>query len=433
MNKKVLSAGTIGTALEWYDFNLYSTASALVFAKLFFDGGNEILGTLASFATFAVGFFFRPLGGVIMGNLGDRFGRRYVLVLALVLMGSATTLIGLLPTHQSIGILAPILLVLFRIVQGLGAGAEYAGAIALTTEHSAQRKRGFFGSIPAVGISLGNIAATGAFALMSMLPEDDFLSWGWRVPFVVSIVVVGFGVYLRLGVPESETFEQMRKGGSLARVPVVELFRTAPKPTLLAFLANVGPNIAGYIPSVFSLTYLTQQVGADESIGLNALLVANILGLGVTPIFGAICDKVHRRTVYVSGAVFCAAMSFPFFWLFDTGTIVGVTVAILLLLTVGDGAMLGSQPALLAEACPTHVRYSGIALSRELSAAVVGGTAPLVATALYQAAGQSSWLISTYMVVLFLISGLGARLLTDKYRHRLAEQPEPAAGAPGWR
>lgn len=411
MDRKVLSAGTIGTALEWYDFNLYSTASALVFAKLFFPGTDPILATLASFATFAVGFFFRPLGGVLLGNLGDRLGRRQALVLSLVLMGAATTLIGLLPTYSALGAAAPVLLVLLRVLQGMGAGAEYAGAITLTTEHSTQRRRGFFGSIPAVGIGLGNIAATGAFALVAMLPEERFLSWGWRLPFVASVVVLAFGLYTRYRVPESEVFAAAKNSGAVARVPVWELVRTAPKPLLWTFLANVGPNVAGYVPSVFSLTYLTQQAGVDESIGLNALLVANIAGLVVTPMFGALCDRVRRRKVYLGGAAFCALMSFPFFWLLDTGTVVGVAAAILLMLTVGDGAMLGAQPALLAEAFPTPVRYSGVALSRELSAALIGGTVPLVATALYQAAGRGPWLVSTYMLALFLLSVVGARMI----------------------
>lgn len=420
MDKRVLSAGTIGTALEWYDFNLYSTASALVFAKLFFPGEDAVLGTLASFATFAVGFFFRPLGGLIMGNLGDRVGRRQVLMITLVLMGSATTLIGLLPTYGAIGIWAPIALVVLRALQGMGAGAEYAGAIALTTEHATQRRRGFFGSIPAMGIGLGNIAATGSFALVAMLPEDDFLAWGWRIPFVLSVLVVGFGLLIRMRVPESEAFENAKRHGKVARVPVLELVRTAPKPLLLTFLANIGPNVAGYIPSVFALTYLTQHVSSDESLGLNALLIANIAGLVVTPLFGALCDRVHRRVVYLGGALFCAVLAFPFFWLLDTGTAVGVAAAILLMLTVGDGAMLGSQPALLAEAFPTRVRYSGIALSRELSAALIGGTAPLVATALYAAGGQAPWLVSCYMLALFVLSAVGAGLIKETYRHRIS-------------
>ncbi len=422
MNKRVLSAGTIGTVLEWYDFNLYSTASALVFARLFFPGDDSVLGTLASFATFAVGFFFRPLGGVLLGNLGDRIGRRTVLMISLVLMGTATTLIGVLPTYGSIGFWAPVLLVILRAVQGMGAGAEYAGAIALTTEHSVERRRGLFGSIPAMGIGLGNIAATGILALVSSLSEEDFLYWGWRLPFLASLVVVGFGLIIRLRVPESEVFEATRKRGGIAKVPMLKLVRTAPKPLFLSFLANIGPNVAGYVPSVFSLTYLTQQVHADKSIGLNALLVANTTGLVVTPIFGALCDRVNRRAVYLSGALFCALTSFPFFWLLDTGTALGVTMAILLMLTVGDGAMLGSQPALLAEAFPTQLRYSGVALSRELSAALIGGTAPLVATALYQAGGKSPWLVAIYMLVLYAVSGLGAALLGAQRRYRIGDE-----------
>lgn len=419
MRKRVLAGGTIGTALEWYDFNLYSTASALVFARLFFPENDPVAGIMASFATFAVGFLFRPLGGIILGNLGDRLGRRQVLTVSLLLMGTATTLIGVLPPYSVAGVWAPILLVALRAIQGMGAGAEYAGAIALTTEHSAERRRGFFGSIPAMGIGLGNIAATGAFALVSLLPDDDFLSWGWRLPFLASIVVAGFGLFIRFGVPESAVFEAARRGGEVPRVPMLELVRTAPKPLFLAFLANIGPNVAGYLPSVFSLTYLTQQVHADKGIGLNALLIANIAGLFVTPVFGALCDRVNRRTVYSAGAAFCAVTAFPFFWLLDTGTALGVTAAILLMLTVGDGAMLGSQPALLAEAFPTRIRASGIALSRELAAALIGGTAPLVATVLYQAGGMRPWLISTYMLVLFAVSGLGALVLGSLRRYRM--------------
>lgn len=408
MNKRVLAASTIGTTLEWYDFTLYGLASALVFDKLFFPDGSDTFATLASFATFAVGFFFRPVGGVIIGHFGDRIGRRTMLFVTLGLMGTASTLIGLLPTYAVIGAAAPVLLVLLRILQGFGSGAEYAGASLMTTEYAGPRHRGLFGSFPVAGNGVGMLTATGVFTAISSMPDAAFLAWGWRIPFLLSVVVCAVGLYIRLRIAETPAFEAARKTDKLAKTPLAEATRHGSGRTVgLAFVANFGPNIAGYVPSVFALAYLTDRVGVAGSVGLAAVMIANCVRLFTPGVFGGLSDRIGRKPVYMGGSLFCAALSFPFFWLLDTGSAVLVALAIVAMLGIGDGAMLGPQPAFYTELFGANVRYSAIALSREFSAAVAGGTAPFVAAALVGLTGGSPWLMAAYMCALFLL-GAGA-------------------------
>lgn len=412
MQRRVVVASTFGTALEWYDFSLYGLAAALVLDKAFFAGG-ETFTTLASFATFAIGFVFRPVGGAIIGHFGDRVGRRTMLFVTLGMMGTSTTLIGLLPTYASIGALAPVLLVLLRIVQGLGSGGEYVGAALMTTEHADPARRGFWGSFPVAGNGAGILLASGSFAAVSALPQEMFLAWGWRIPFVLSFVVAGVGLYIRLKVAETPAFEQVRQANQVTSAPLVQAVRTSPRRLVLAFFSNFAPNLAGYIPAVFALSYVSGTVGAPERWALFGVMAATSVRVVTPVLFGSLSDRVGRKPVYIGAALFVAALSFPFFFLLDTGSAVLIAVAIVALLGIGDGALLGAQPAFYVELFGPQVRYSAIAMAREFSAALIGGTAPFVASLLVAATGGSPWLIATYMTAVFVLSAVATSLLPE--------------------
>lgn len=403
-------AATIGTALEWYGFLLYSTMSALVLNRLFFPGGDPVAATLASFATFAVGFGVRPIGALVIGHYGDRLGRKRMLVITLVTMGAASALIGALPTYETAGAWAPALLVLLRVVEGFGAGAEYAGAALTLAEFVQPGRRGLFAAIPPSGAALGGLLSVAAVLAVSELPAGDFLDWGWRIPFLITIAVTATGFYIRVRVAESPAFEASRREHGVARVPAVELARTSPRTLSLGVLSSIGPNVAAYIPVVFALSYLTVVVKFSQT----DTLIAAMLTYGVSalsmPLFGALCDAVGRRLVF-SGAMVCAAaFAYPFFLLLDTGDTAYVWLAFVLtgLLL---GAQLGAQAGFLTALFATRTRYSGVALSREVAAALAGGTAPLLATALLQAAGGRPWPVTLYMAALLLLSAVAVVLL----------------------
>jgi MFS transporter, MHS family, shikimate and dehydroshikimate transport protein len=309
--RKVGLASFLGALTEWYDFFLYGLAASLVFAKLYFPSGNDTLALLASFATFGVGFFARPVGGVIFGNYGDKLGRKQMLVLTLLIMGVATFLIGLLPTYESIGILAPIGLVVLRIVQGIGVGGEWGGAVLMVTEHAPGEKRGYFGSWPQMGSSAALLLATGLFTLMSQLPEDDFLSWGWRVPFLLSLVLVAVGLFIRVRIAETPVFEAMKETGEEASTPVVEAVREHKRSILLVIGMRVAENSCGYLVTVFGLAYVTEEIGLSDTLGLIGVMLAASVQFCLTPVYGAVSDRVGRRPVYMFGAAFLVVFAFP--------------------------------------------------------------------------------------------------------------------------
>ncbi|WP_423465139.1 MFS transporter [Promicromonospora sp. MS192] len=413
INKATVGA-TVGTALEWYDFSLYGTASALVFPAVFFPSQDPVLATLASFATFAVGFFARPVGGLIIGHLGDRYGRRQMLFLTLVLMGVSSTLIGLVPSHASIGVAAPVLLVVLRVVQGFGAGGEYAGATLLAAEHSHDGARGLNAAIPGAGNAVGALLATGVLTLLSTtLSEAAFLSWGWRVAFLLSIAVSVTGVVIRLRVAESPEYVRTKEQGHVPRVALGELFRTAGRRIPFAMLASIGPNVASYLPSVYALTYLTGTVGAPAWIGLTGILIGNLLKLVTIPLAGWISDRVGRRPVFLAGALGAVVLIYPFFFLLDTGTPVLVWIALVLLFTFCNDAMLAAQSGFMSELFDVRHRYTGVTFSREITGALVGGTLPFVAAWLTAAAGGGSWLVALYCAVLCALAALGMFLLPE--------------------
>ncbi|MEO3792964.1 MFS transporter [Nonomuraea sp. B10E15] len=412
MIRRVVSASTIGTALEWYDFMLYGTAAALVFGKVFFPEGDPLAATLASLGTFAVGFFARPVGGLLFGHLGDRHGRRFVLVVTLTVMAVSSTAIGLIPDYGSIGVAAPVLLVLLRVTQGLGAGAEYAGGALMAAEHAPPGRRGLFAAIPPTGNALGVILAALVFTPFTWLPEDAFLSWGWRVPFLVSILILPVGLYIRSRVDETPAFTETVEAGDRSRAPLVAVLREAPGSLLKSFLVSVGPNVATYIPSVYALSYVTENVGLAAAVATGGLLVANTIKLVTLPLSGALSDRFGRKPVFIAGATLCSVAAFPFFWLLDTGNTMLVWLAMVVVLTFANDLMLGSQASMLPEQFPTRMRFTGVAAGRELAAAAAGGTLPFIA-AFLTARTQGTWAISALMVVMCAIAIAGALGVRD--------------------
>jgi MFS transporter, MHS family, shikimate and dehydroshikimate transport protein len=379
--KLVVAASMIGTVIEWYDFFVYGTAAALVFAPLFFSSASPTMGTLAAFATYAFGFAVRPIGGTVFGHLGDKFGRKVILVTTLMVMGVTTTLIGVLPTYAEIGEWSPALLLLLRLAQGFGAGAEFAGAAILAVEFSPPSRRGFYGSWSQIGVAIGLAAAVGVFWLAQRMPEADFMSWGWRIPFLASSIVLLVGLWIRARIGESPVFKRVQTENKLARSPLVEVLRTQPKSLLYVLGMRFADNAILYIPVVFTLSYLKLRVHLGGNVGLVGVFLAATTQVVFIPVFGALSDHLGRRIIYCGGAAAAALLMFPYFWMIDSGNVWAVWFAIALLGGLAYAAMAGSQPAFFSELSPPHVRYTGVAGAREFGA-IAGGTIPLVAAAL---------------------------------------------------
>ena len=413
---RVVAASFVGTAIEWYDFFLYGTAAALVFNKLFFPTIDPVAGTMAAFGTYAVGFIARPFGGVLFGHYGDRFGRKSALVATLVLVGFSTFAIGLLPTYAAAGVLAPVLLVLLRFVQGLGVGGEWAGAVLMVAERGDPRWRGFSASWVQAGAPVGLLLATGAFGLATLLPEGDFLAWGWRVPFLLGVVLTLVGLFLRLKVLESPIFAKAIAGAKPEGLPLVEVLRKHPRNVLLAMGARVAENGFYYFFTVFALSYGTQHLGLPRALLIDGVLLAAVAHLVATPLFGALSDRVGRKPVYLGGAAFLACFAFPFFFMVGTRQTEWVYLAIVIGM-IGHAAMYGPQAAFLSELFGTRVRYTGASLGYQLAAPLSGGLAPLVATALLTWSEGDPWPVGVYLVGMALVTVV-AVLLAVETRHR---------------
>ncbi|MEY4940662.1 MAG: hypothetical protein RIQ93_2397, partial [Verrucomicrobiota bacterium] len=395
--RRVVLASFMGTAIEWYDFFLYGTAAALVFNKLFFPNFGELAGTMAAFATYAVGFFARPLGGIVFGHFGDRVGRKSMLVTTLMMMGIATFCIGLLPTYHQAGILAPILLVVLRFVQGLGVGGEWGGAVLMVVEHADKSRRGLYASWVQAGVPVGLLLATGVFQIFSSLPEAAFFAWGWRVPFLLGIVLTGIGSFIRLRVLESPIFAEAKSLRPPPKLPILEVIRTHPRNILLSMGARLAENAFFYIFTVWVLSYATQHLGMSRSTLLNGVLLGSAVQLVAIPFFGRLSDGLGRRPVYLGGALFLLAMAFPFFWLVDTRNTVWVWMAIVAGM-IGHAAMYGPQAAFFSELFGTRTRYTGASLGYQLAAPFAGGLAPLIASALLEWSGGKPWPIALYLI-----------------------------------
>jgi MHS family shikimate/dehydroshikimate transporter-like MFS transporter len=414
--RQVILACFIGTTIEWYDFFLYGTAAALVFNKLFFPTMNPLAGTLSAYGTFAVGFVARPLGGIVFGHYGDRMGRKTMLVWSLLIMGAATAMIGVIPSYARIGIWAPILLVVLRFIQGFGVGGEWGGAVLLAVEHSGGNRRGFHGSWPQMGVPAGLLLSTGLFALLSArLPEGAFLDWGWRVPFLVSVVLIAIGLFVRLKVLESPLFVALKETSGSAPAPLLEVFRLHPRELLIGMGMRFAQNVLFYIYTVFVPGYGEKTLGYTRSTMLGGVVLASILGLASIPFWSHLSDRVGRRPVYLAGGVFSLLIAFPFFRLLQLGPSF-VAIAIVLAM-VGHDMMYGPMAAYISELFGTGVRYSGASLVYQLTSVFSGGLAPFVATLLMARYGSNA--VAGYLVACCAITLVATWFAPETHRANL--------------
>jgi MFS family permease len=414
--RTALLASLVGTTIEWYDFFLYATAASLVFNHAFFPDQSSLVGTLLAFATFAVGFVVRPIGGFVFGHIGDRIGRKKTLALTMFLMGGATALMGLLPTAAQIGVLAPVLLLLLRIVQGFALGGEWAGAILLAVEHSPSRRRGLAGSVPQVGLALGLALGTGVFALLQIaLPDDAFEAYGWRIAFLISIVLVGFGVVVRLKAAETPSFEKIRASDDRSAVPLREVFRPpALRSTLLGLLSRWGEGAAFNTWGVFAISYATGTLHLARVPVLIAVTAAALLMAALLPVSGLLADRFGPRAVYASGIAAYALAVFPVFELFNTHSLTAYAIAMLLVFGVIHAWFYGAQGTLYASLYPARIRYTGLSTVYQLSGVYASGLTPLILTALIAAANHSPWLACTYLVATAVVSVVATVLLRPR-------------------
>jgi MHS family shikimate/dehydroshikimate transporter-like MFS transporter len=409
----------IGTTIEWYDFYLYATASALVFKPLFFPNISSTAGTLASFATYAAGFGARPIGAVVSGHFGDRLGRKAVLVTALLVMGLVTTAIGVLPTFAQAGLLAPTLLAVLRVLQGLAVGAEWGGAAVLSVEHAPPGRRGLFGSFTQLGSPAGMLLATSVFYLTRKFTgAAAFLAFGWRIPFLLSVVLVAIGLFVRLRLTDAEIFERVRKNDEVARLPVLEVLRSQPRNVLITTGLRLSQIALFVLLTTYSLTYLQESFGKGSGVGLIAVLISSALGFISTPGWAMLSDRVGRRPPYLFGALAGVVALALFFVAAGTGSAIAVVVSIVFGINVVHDAMYGPQAAWFAELFDTRVRYSGSSLGYQIGAVLSGGFAPLIAAALLAAGGGSPWLIVVYFAVLAAIT-VAAALAAAETRGKL--------------
>ncbi|MFD3441345.1 MFS transporter [Streptomyces sp. NPDC058685] len=430
--RRAFFASLTGTALEWYDFAIYSAAAALVFGDLFFPSGDPTTGTLLAFSTYAVGYVSRPLGGFVFGRLGDVIGRKKVLIATLVLIGAATLLIGLLPTYATIGVTAPIVLVLLRFAQGVGVGGEWGGAVLLSSEFGDPRKRGFYASAAQIGPPAGNLLANGVLAALGvLLTEDQFLSWGWRVAFLLSGVLVGFGLWIRAKLEETPVFKAMEAEQTRPEAPIKEVFATHPRALAAAILSRVAPDVLYALFTVFVLTYATGELGMSRGSALAAVLIGSSLQVALIPLAGALSDRVNRRLVYGVSAAAAGVWPFLFFPMIGGGSwpllVVGVVVALAL-----HSLMYGPQAAFIAEQFTPRLRYTGSSLAYTLAGVIGGAVAPLLFTALLDA--YDSWIpLALYVAVTAAVTVTGLLLgrdgTDDEDTPRAVEHTQPAIGS----
>lgn len=402
--QRVAFASAIGATVEWYDFFLYGVVTPLVFNKLFFPNYDPVVGTLLAYTTFFVGFVSRPIGGIIFGHYGDRIGRKGVLVLTLLIMGVATFLIGCLPTYESIGIWAPALLLVLRVLQGFGIGGEWGGAVLMAVEHAPGNRRGFYGSWPQIGVPAGLLLSAGVVALLSLLPDAAFLAWGWRVAFLLSAILVAVGLYIRLKIFETPAFARIKETGGEAKVPFLDLLRSHPRNILLGLGARFIEGVTFNIFGVFSIAYITTALGFPRQTALLGVIIASALMIVMLPIAGALSDRYGRRRVFGAGSLLIGALIFPSFWLMEMRSPGLIWLAIAVPFAFVYPLVYGPQAALFAELFDTRVRYSGVSFVYQFSGIFASGLTPIIATELLRVGDRTPWYICAYVVAVSLIS-----------------------------
>jgi MHS family shikimate/dehydroshikimate transporter-like MFS transporter len=432
--RKVALASAIGTTIEWYDFFLYNTFAALVFNKLFFPSFDPLVGTMLAFTTALVGFIARPVAGIVFGHFGDRLGRKKMLILTLLIMGIGTFLIGLLPTYDTIGVWAPILLLVLRICQGVGVGGEWGGAVLMAVEHSPAGRRGFYGSWPQMGVPAGLALATGMVALLTQLPGDMFLQGWWRVAFLVSLLLVIIGVYIRLKIMETPAFRKVQETQSVAAVPFLDLLRKHTKQVLLGMGCRYIEGVAFNIYGVFVITYIVTALKMPRTTALLAVTAASLVMIFFIPVFGRLSDRLGRRKVFGIAAALTGLLSFPAFWAMSTAGGSGIVVALAIIIPFGIvyAAVYGPEAALFSELFETRVRYSGISFVYQFSGIFASGLTPIIATALLKQGDGQPWLIAGYMLVVGMISAACAYALKETaHTEMIATAETSAAPSPG--
>jgi len=419
--RKVAIASVVGTSIEWYDFFIYGTMAALVFPQLFFPESSSFMGILQSFITLFVGFLARPIGAIVFSSYGDKVGRKAALVTSLLLMGISTTLMGLLPTYHSIGTVAPILLVLLRFIQGIGVGGEWGGSVTLSVEWSSKKSKGLMGSMTQLGVPIGMIFSTLVVSLCMSLTGDSFEAWGWRLPFLLSIVLVFIGLYIRLGIEESPEFEKLKEEKNTAKQPVLESIKGYPKEILLAALTRLADNVPFYICTTFTVYYATTHLNMDKQLMTNAVLLVAITFLFIVPYAAHLSDKFGRKKIMFSGMIITLLGALPYFYLINTKELVLIAIAIVLL-SIGPAVIYGPQATLLAEIFPVHLRFSGSSLAYQFAAIIAGGLAPTISLTLLETF-KSANAITVYIIVCCAISITALFLLKSKDKQTVVEEP----------
>ncbi|WP_163332356.1 MFS transporter [Enterobacter bugandensis] len=424
-NKKVLIASLTESAIEWFDYFLYGTAAALVFNKIFFPMVDPVIGLILSYLSFSLTFFIRPIGGVLFAHIGDRIGRKKTLVLTLSLMGGATVMIGLLPTYEMIGMWAPALLILMRIIQGMGIGGEWGGALLLAYEYAPEKRKGFFGSIPQAGVTIGMLMATFIVSLMTMFSEEDFLSWGWRIPFLLSSVLVLLGLWIRKDIDETPDFQKVKASGQVAKAPLRDTLKHHWREVLIAAGLKVVETAPFYIFSTFVVSYATSTLTYQKSQALEAVTLGALVATIMIPLMGLLSDKIGRQRMYATSVFILGLFIVPWFMLLNTGTTWGIVLATVIAFGVLWAPVTAVLGTLCSEIFSANVRYTGITLGYQLGAALAGGTAPLIATGLL-AKYDGDWVpVAWYLAVTVAISLIAIFCASRVKRATLVEaQPE---------
>ncbi|MEZ2720573.1 MFS transporter [Paenalcaligenes hominis] len=403
-HKRVLLASLTGSSIEWFDFFLYATTAALVFNKLFFPTDDPVVSLMLAYLSFSLTFFIRPLGGFIFAHIGDRIGRKKTLVITLSLMGAATVLIGLLPTYEMIGVWAPILLIALRLIQGMGIGGEWGGALLLAYEYAPENRKGLFGSVPQMGVTIGMLLATLAMALMSQLPDEQFMKWGWRVPFVASAGLVLLGLWIRNGIDETPAFKEAKRTGDVSRLPLIETLKTHKREVLIAVGAKVVETAPFYIFSTYVVSYATGALSFSRIEVLNAVTIATLVTTLCIPLMGLWSDYIGRKRLFIMGAIVMALYAFPYFMLLNSDSYALLVLATVLGLGIIWAPITAVLGTMFSEIFATRVRYTGITLGYQIGAALAGGTAPLIATWL-MSRYDGSWVpVAVYIILTAIIS-----------------------------